>query len=156
MFLWGIWGGDPPSHCGQSAIQAWWAYCHRRLWWKRLLLFHAVVIILSSVFCYCRFNFVDARTCLVCCRFHCPCFCVVRAEPASQLRPWSFPPIYWWRHFRIQGWFTWNCQKKWDSGMQFPPSPCLSLFNLNFLFSFNLTKLISTCSYCCKIQFLTC
>lgn len=43
------------------------------------------------------------------CRFNCSCICYVTVESPTQLWIRSLPFICWWRHYRLQRWFTWNC-----------------------------------------------
>lgn len=49
-------------------------------------------------------------------RFHCSCLCIIRIEYAAQLWIGSLPLVSWWGHYRLQRWFPWNRQKKWNAG----------------------------------------
>ena len=70
----------------------------------------------------CIFIYIDVNSCssvkfevYLLSRFHCACICYVRVKSSTQLWLGSLPIIYRWRHHRLQGWLTWNCQEEWNS-----------------------------------------
>lgn len=67
------------------------------------------------------------------CRFDSACLCNVRIKSSAQLWSGSLPLISWWRDHWVQGWLTWNCQKKWNSGLKKSSTMC-SFESLSLLF----------------------